>query len=124
MAVPGVMQRFLGAIGVSRLLRKVQTPIVAATTQTQAAATQLSGALCVISTCANSGDGVKLPPIQAGLEVVVINRGAQTVRVYSLEASGVTIGATAGATGITLAANKVAIFFAGTAIRWDEMLTA
>jgi hypothetical protein len=67
---------------------------------------------------------VKLPSFEESKIAVVINGGAQPARVYSHEATGVTIGGTAGATGILLAAGKAAIFFAATAGRWDQLLSA
>ncbi len=56
--------------------------------------------------------------------VIVVNGGAQTCRIYTNEASGVTIGATAGATGITLAAAGKIIFMGTTAGRWDTIISA
>ncbi len=120
----GVMERLLGGAKIGRLYLSHRKGLVAATTQTQAAAIQFDRTINYVATCANSGDGGKLPVFEESRVLVVTNGGAQTCRIYTKETSGVTIGATAGATGVTLAAGKTAIFFGTTAGRWDMHLSA
>lgn len=123
-ALPGIMARYLGGVKIGRLLVAHRKGLTAATTQTQAAATQLDRVSNFIATCANSGDGVKLPFFEESKIVSVTNGGAQPTRIYTKETSGVTIGSTAGSTGITLANGKTALFIGTTSGRWDELLSA
>jgi hypothetical protein len=115
----GIMTRFLGAAKIGRFYLAHRKGLVAATTHTQAAATLLDRVINQILTAAVSGDGVKLPVFEESKVLIVANDGAQTVRIYTNETSGVTIGAVAGSTGITLASGQMALFFGTTAGRWD-----
>lgn len=56
--------------------------ILAASTQTQAAATLLGSAINEVATVGTAGDGVKLPIAEAGLDITVINNGANDVDIY------------------------------------------
>src|ERR1700692_3330429 len=49
---------------------------------TQALAVPLTAHTCRISTVATAGDSVKLPPSAPGLELVIINHGAQAMQVF------------------------------------------
>lgn len=63
--------------------------ITASTTQTQGQGA-LTAAINEVSTCANFGDTVTLPTAVEGLSVVVINNGAQTLKIFP--ASGDNLG--------------------------------
>lgn len=115
----GIMARFLGAVKIGRLYLSHRKGLIAGTTQTQGGATALDRIINYVSTVGVSGDGVKLPLFEESKIVILINAGANTLRLYSAEATGVTIGATAGATGVTLAAASMAFLVGGTAGRWD-----
>jgi hypothetical protein len=57
----------------------------AATTQTQAAATNVLGHYSVVETVANADDGVKVPALAAGetgRQIIVSNQGANRMKVY------------------------------------------
>ncbi len=99
-AVPGTTDRFsidangLIAIGPDSpvagltmsddylIARDANAGITAGTTQTQSGATALTAEVNEVSTCANAGDGVRLPVCVAGLKIVVINNGANALSVY------------------------------------------
>lgn len=81
-------------------------------------ATQLSSVYNLVTTNPASG-GVKLPPTEAGALVIVTNTDADTVAVYP--ATGSTID---GTTSVTIAQNKVRIFFAVSGTQWFSMLGA
>lgn len=66
----------------SKIHRTVTTGITAGTTQTQGGATALTTEFNIIGTCANTGDGVKLPTAVAGLEITIYNGGAQPAQVW------------------------------------------
>lgn len=82
---------------------------------------QLAKAVNVLGTVA-SGTGVILPTIATagiGAQVIVSNQGANTVHIYSSDA---TIDGTAGGTGVTMAATHRAVFIATSATTWISAL--
>ena len=60
----------------------VTNGITAGTTQTIAGATALTKGINRVSTVANTGDAVALPTAVAGLEILIINDGANTMKVF------------------------------------------
>ena len=68
----------------SRFYRNVDNLITAATTQTNTAATQLTGMLSRIAVCANNRDGVKLGAATKGSTQKVTNEGAKACAVYPM----------------------------------------
>lgn len=84
-----------------------------ATGSAQSDALQLTADVNTVSTTASS-TGVKLPKCEKGAMVVVNNMGAQTLRVYPYETSGVTVDST---THADIATSRAAIFF-GTGVNW------
>lgn len=58
------------------------TGITAGTTQTQGGATALTGRVNVVSTVGTTDDGVKLPTAVVGLRVLVLNAGANALKLY------------------------------------------
>lgn len=106
------------AMGNDALIRRdVNAGITASTNQAQG-----NGALTAevneVSTCANVNDTVTLPAAVAGLRVVIINNGAQTMRIYP--AAGDNLGA-----GIdlatTLAAGSNVVYQAYDATNWESI---
>jgi hypothetical protein len=59
-----------------------QTGITASTTHTAVGGTPITASQAQISTCANLGDAVTLPPALAGMEICIANNGAQQAGVY------------------------------------------
>lgn len=83
--------------------KSVETGITAHANGGQANATQLSAAVNVIATVASGADSVKLPAITAddvGLEVEVINDGANAAQVFGTDPD--TIDGVATGTGVVL----------------------
>lgn len=82
----------------------------------QASATQLWAQTSRITTVATSGDSVKLPPSAPGLEVMVINHGANPMQVYG---SGTdTIDDIATATGVTQMQSSLVIYTCAASGAW------
>lgn len=94
--------------------------ITAYATGGQANATALTGKVNQISTCATSGDSVKLPAAVAGLFIVVINSGAADCAVFP--ASGDDLGAGID-TSSPLASGDAALFAAYDATNWQAIST-
>jgi hypothetical protein len=88
---------------IQQLLGSVEDGITATAGGTKAAAYQLFASINRISTCANAGDSVLLPPNpRVGRVVQVINDGAQNADIYG--ANSDTIDGVATATGVVLSA--------------------
>ena len=90
--------------------------IVAATPQTQAAATPLVSEINRITTCATAGNGLLLPPSAPGLSVMVINHAANPVQVYG--AGTDTIDDQGAASGVAQMQGSVAFYMCATAGQW------
>ena len=56
--------------------------LTASTTHTQLGATPILASQAGIAVCANANDAVVLPPAKAGMQIDIINHGAQTAAVY------------------------------------------
>lgn len=102
---------------------QVTTGVTAATTQTQGqgAISVTSGKVNVIyevATCATANDTVTLPAAVAGLTVLVINNGAQTLQVFP--ASGDDLGQGVN-TATTIAAGASSTFVALDSTDWLEL---
>lgn len=93
-----------------------QSGVVAGATQTQAGATQLSGQMVQVATVTTLGDGIKLPASAAGLELLVINKGANAVRVYGLGAD--TIDDQTATVGVLQMPNSAVIYASAVAGNW------
>tara|TARA_R110000764_G_scaffold117737_1_gene205096 strand:- start:136 stop:1479 length:1344 start_codon:yes stop_codon:yes gene_type:complete len=61
---------------------ELQNSITAGTTQTQTGSAAITGPLARVTTCANAGDGVKLPTCAAEVMVVIMNLGAENLQVW------------------------------------------
>lgn len=82
----------------------------------QSGAFQITTQTARITTVATAGDSIKLPPSAAGLEVIVINHGANPMQVYG---SGTDqIDDIASATGVPQMASSVVIYTCATAGNW------
>ena len=63
------------------IARDANAGLIAGTTQTQANGLALTAEVNEIATVANTNDTVVLPTAVAGLKVVIINNGANTLRI-------------------------------------------
>lgn len=82
----------------------------------QALATQINTQTARITTVASIGDSVMLPPSAPGLEMLVINHGANSMQVFG--AGTDTIDDQATAAGVAQMANSMVIFTCATAGKW------
>ena len=98
--------------------KSVTATITANTTQTQGQ-TPLTTRINHVSTVANANDVVTLQAAAAGIDVVVINAGANTLQVFPASGDDIDDGATNAST--TVAAGAVARFFAADATSWYKL---
>jgi hypothetical protein len=94
----------------------VQAGITAFAGGGQASATQLAAQTVHVGTVATAGDSVKLPASAPGLELMVINKGANAMQVYGLGAD--TIDDQAAATGVSQMANSLVIYTCAQSGKW------
>ncbi len=93
-----------------------QDNITATASGTQATAFQLTTQTSRITTVATAADSVMLPPSLPGMELMVINHGANAMQVYG---NGVdTIDDVATATGVSQMANSLVIYTCVTSGSW------
>lgn len=119
----------LGVTGLSTLtagitgniiLANIQSGITANADANQANATALTGALCLVSTCAANGNGVKLPATPtAGQIIEVVNDGATDVGVFP--GTGDTIDSLSANTRYYLAAGSRQRFLATSDSAWKTL---
>lgn len=106
------------------LLESTTGGITAHSGGTQAAATQLTTMVNRVATVAAQGDSVALPAAQLGLEVCVINAGANAMQVFGNNAAGDTINGIATATGISQGVGTVVWYTCSTAGNWDVTINS
>jgi hypothetical protein len=99
----------------SYAIRSVAAAVTASTTQTQGQS-PLTKDVNNVSVCANANDTVTLPAASAGMQIVIINNGAQTLKIYP--ASGDNLGAGVN-TSTTLAAGSNTRFTAIDSTNWE-----
>lgn len=115
MAAQGVFDNNLNTLRVP-LIEYAQDTITATAGGGQSAAFQLVAQTNRISTVATAGDSVKLPAAVSGLEVTVINHGANPMQVYGQGTD--TINDVATATGVSQMANSTVLYFCATNGQW------
>lgn len=89
----------------------------------QGSATQLPAKMNRVTTVATAADSVKLPSAVAGLTIVAVNAAAANA-MNVFPATGDSINALAANTAISVAANKVMMFFCVSPGVWHSVLTA
>jgi hypothetical protein len=100
-----------------------QTGLVAGTTQTAAGGTAITTSMAEFDTVAHTGDAATLPPAQAGMQINVINNGANTLGVFAATAALGGIGGGDTINGSTAVFNMaspplVTIFFCTVQGKW------
>lgn len=110
------------ANAVTDALTSYQT-VTATPSGTQATSTLLNAANVNITVVATAADGVKLPPAVVGMEISIVNSDAADAAQIFASGSD-TINATAGATGVSLAAGAAAIFRCIKAGNWRRFVSA
>lgn len=96
----------------------IQTTGTAGTTQTQAGALAITSPIMRISTCANSGDGVKLPTAAANLDVLIINDGAEAAQIWPNTSDTIDGGSADAVDANTLAAGSARRYITLDAVNW------
>ena len=100
------------------------TQVVTATPAgTQANSVLLNAANINITVVATANDGVKLPPAKAGMEISIVNSDAADAAQIFASGSD-TINATAGATGVSLAAGGAIILRCIKDGNWRRFISA
>lgn len=89
----------------------------------QGSALQLAKGINRVTTVTTAADSVKLPAAVAGMDVVVVNAAAANA-MDVFPASGESINALSANTAISVAANKVIIFYCAVTGIWNSNLTA
>jgi len=97
--------------------RDVNAGLTASTTQTQGQG-PLTAEINEVATVANTNDTVTMPAAVAGLKIVIINNGANTLKIFP--ASGDNLGAGAD-TAVTLAAATNVTYAAYNATNWESV---
>lgn len=101
-------------------LGSVEDDIIAHAGGGKASAYQLSCKVNRLATVATTADSVKLPASDVGMEVVVINDGANAAQVFG--AGTDTIDGVATATGVPLTNTKRAVFYCHAAGEWVSLM--
>lgn len=96
-------------------VRSVTAGITAGTTQSQGQI-PLTSDINEISTCANANDVVTLPTAIAGMEITIINNGAQTLQIFPASSDNLGAGVD---TSTTLAAGANVTFVSYDATNWE-----
>lgn len=105
------------------LIRSVSDNLVAAVGGGKTNALLLTSSINRVITVATGADSVKLPPSEAGLEVVIINdASANALQVFGSDSD--TIDAIATGTGVALSAAKRATFYCSVAGKWQSSMGA
>jgi len=99
------------------IVRDVNAGIIAEVTQTQGWGA-LTAEVNEVSTVANANDTVTLPTALAGLRIVIINNGANTLKIFP--ASGDNLGAGVD-TSTTLASGSNVVYQAYDATNWESI---
>jgi hypothetical protein len=100
--------------------RDVNAGITAGTTQTQGGGVALTAEVNEVSTVANDDDTVVLPTAVAGLKIVIINNGANRLKIFPAASDNLGAGSnTALAGGVATGSNIT--FMAYDATNWEEV---
>jgi hypothetical protein len=99
------------------VLDAVQDSIVAFAGGGQANATQITGQIAKVITVATSGDSVSLPEARPGIDMLLLNRGANPMQVFGNGTD--TIDGIAAATGISQMQNSVILYICITQGKWE-----
>ena len=63
-------------------IKRVQAGITANVGSTQATGEKIYKDIAEISTCVNAGDSLTLPPASAGLQILIMNHGANSADIF------------------------------------------
>lgn len=100
------------------ILESSQDNITATAGGGQANAFQINSQTARVSVVATAGDSIQLPPSAAGLELLIINHGANAMQVFGNLAAGDVVDDQAAATGVSQMSNSLVIYSCATAGKW------
>lgn len=83
----GLATGFVSVGGGNYATLSYQDGITASVTQTQLAATPITASIVTIAICANAQNAVLLPPAKPGMEIAIINNGAQSAQAFPASAA-------------------------------------
>lgn len=118
MAVYGAFAGNIPLIAGDFLLESAQDTITAHAGGGQTSATIINTQTTRVTTVATAGDSVQLPVSVAGMELLVINHGANAMQVYGAASTSDTIDDQAAATGVSQMANSLVIYTCATSGKW------
>lgn len=110
---------------VKELLRKMtstQNGVTASAGSTQATGVLVTAAITRVTTVGTIGDALTLPPAVAGMQLVVINAGANSMDVFP--AVGNAINALSADAALAVAANKTVLLVCAIDGTWNSVVTA
>lgn len=84
----------------------------------QGAAFQITAEISRITVVATAGDSVKLPPSVPGLDIILINHGANPMQVFGSSGSGDTVDDIAAGTGVSQMPNSCVLYMCTVAGKW------
>jgi hypothetical protein len=90
----------------------------------QASAVPLTSMINRVTTVATAADSVALPLAAPGMDITVINAGANAMQVFAQNGSSDTIDGTAGSTGYSQAAGKSVQYLSTAAGAWHKIVSA
>jgi len=107
-------------IGIQRISQA--TGLVATPSGTLANSAVLNRGMNIVATVASTNDSFTLPTLTGSVMIAVINNGANTLRVFPNISTGQIDTGGAG-TSQTIAANKMRVFWQGSAGLWYSLLS-
>lgn len=84
----------------------------------QGAAVQLTSEINRVTVVATAADSVKLMPSVAGMDIYIVNHGANPMQVFAASGSGDTIDDIAGTTGVSQMPNSTVLYFCSVPGKW------
>lgn len=115
-AVPGGTFSSNPTLGAGVLLNQSSSPNITATGSNQATATALVSEINIINTV-TAGQGVAMMPAASGLDIMIVNKGANPVIVYGNGSD--TIDGNAGTVGISQMPGSTVFYTSGTTGAWS-----
>jgi len=88
----------------------------------QGSAVAITGDVAEISVCASGGDSVVLPAAEEGMEICVINHGAESADIFP--ASGEDINEGSADAAVACAADATRLFFCYSDGHWESLILA
>lgn len=95
-----------------------QANVTASATQSQAGGVPITAMNVQVSVSAVSGNALTLPISRAGMEITIVNNGANPIQVYGSASDSATVNGVAATVGVSQATSTVTIYFCFVAGAW------